>query len=55
MMSTIEILRINAVQMAHSLCKICFHGFYEQMVVVPHLAKAMNKKVVAIAGLPEQR
>jgi hypothetical protein len=46
-MPSIDMLRIHPVELTHALRKICFDRFDQQMVVIGHLAKAMDNAVVA--------
>ena len=51
MMPSIDMLRIRPVELTYALRKICFDRFDQQMVVIGHLAKAMNDAVVAFTHL----
>ena len=49
LMSPIELLRIQAIELAHSSGKISFDGFDQKMIVICHLTKTMDDKVVPFA------
>jgi hypothetical protein len=51
-MRLVEALRIDAVELPHALGEIAVRSFYQQMVVIPHLAVGMNDPVEALADLP---
>ena len=50
-MPSIDMLRIRPVELTYALRKICFSRFDQQMVVIGHLAKAMDDAVVAFTHL----
>ena len=52
-MPPVVVLGVHAVELAHALSKISFYRFHQQMVVVAHLTKAMNKEIVTCADVPE--
>jgi hypothetical protein len=45
MMAAVEALGVFAVQLPHSTGQITVHRFYQQMIVIGHLAKSMNHPV----------
>lgn len=53
----IEMLGINAIQLAHTLRQIRFHRFNEQMIMIAHLAETVHDKMVPLAdqGVPLAR
>jgi len=51
LMPSIDMLRIHPVELTYALRKICFGRFDQQMVVIGHLAKAVDDAVVAFTHL----
>ena len=55
MVAAIGILRVHAVELPHSGGEIAFYRFYDEVVVVAHLAPRVNPPVVAFTDLREDR
>ena len=49
MMTSIEILAIQTIQLAHALRQIRFGRFDKKVIVIAHLAKTMDNKMMAFA------
>ena len=47
--STVHLLRVNAVQLAHSLAQIAFHCLHHQVIVIGHLAVRVHDEMAARA------
>jgi hypothetical protein len=45
----IEVLRVKAVQLPHSMAEVTFNRFDHDMVMVPHLAVGMHVEIKAAA------
>ena len=48
LVAPIEMLGINAIQLAHALRQIRFHRFNEQMIMIAHLAETVHDKMVPL-------
>ena len=49
LMAPVEMLGINAIQLARALRQIRFHRFNEQMIMIAHLAETVHDKMVPLA------
>ena len=46
LVAPIEMLGINAIELAHALRQICLDRFNEQMIMIAHLAETLHDKMI---------
>jgi hypothetical protein len=45
--STIKVLRVNTVQLAHAICETAVDCFDHQMIVIGHLANCVDNEITS--------